>query len=85
MKALDVIGHCHEGVMQLVRKVLPDLWSDRTLGYKVQHGFGAIIESLTALNNSPPLNQLSTTLTKCLLRPTTNMFWLGVSPSPAPR
>ena len=39
-----------------------NLWSDRTLGYKTQHGFGAIIESLTALNNNQPLNQLSASL-----------------------
>ena len=58
MKALDVIGHCHEGVMQSVRKVLPDLRSDHTLDYKTQRGFRVIIESLTALNNNQPLNQL---------------------------
>ena len=46
------MGHCHEGVMWLVRKALPDLWIDRTLGYKTQRGFEAIIESLTALNNN---------------------------------
>ena len=45
-------------VMRSVWKVLPDLWSDCTLGYKTQCSFGAIIESLTALNNSQPLNQL---------------------------
>ena len=60
MKALDVIGHCHEGVMRLVWKVLPDLWSDHTLGYKTHRSFGAIIESFTALNNNqstqPTLN-----------------------------
>ena len=38
--------------MQSVQKVLPDLWSDHTLGYKTQHGFGTIIESLTTLNNN---------------------------------
>ena len=38
--------------MRSVQKVLLDLWSDRTLGYKTQRGFGAIIESLTALNNN---------------------------------
>ena len=48
--------------MQLVQKGLPDLWSDRTLGYKTQCGFGAIIELLTTLNNNQPLNKLSTTL-----------------------
>ena len=47
--------------MQSVRKVLLDLQSDRTLGYKTQCSFGAIIKSLTAFNNNQPLNQLSTT------------------------
>ena len=61
MKALDVIGHCHEGVMRSVQKVLLDLQSDRTLGYKTQRSFEVIIESLTTLNNNQPLNQLSTT------------------------
>ena len=54
MKALDVMGHCHEGVMQLVQKMLPDLRSDCTLGYKTQRGFGVIIESLNAHNNNQP-------------------------------
>ena len=49
--------------MRSVQKVLLDLWSDRTLDDKTQRGFGVIIESLTALNNNQPLNQLSTTLT----------------------
>ena len=56
------MGHCHEGLMQLVQKALPDLQSDRPLGYKTQCSFGAIIESPTALNNNQPLNQLSTLL-----------------------
>ena len=62
-KALDVIGHCHESVMQLVQKVLPDLWSDHTLGYKTQHGFGAIIESLTTQTTPQPTNFVFHTLT----------------------
>ena len=40
--------------MRSVRKVLPDFRSDHTLGFKTQHGFGAIIKSLTALNNNHP-------------------------------
>ena len=63
--------------MRLVQKALPDIQSDHTLDYKTQRGFGVIIESLTALNNNPPLNQLFTSLTKCLHLPTTSMFQLG--------
>ena len=44
--------------MRSVRKVLLDLQSDHTLGYKTQRDFEAIIESLTALNNNQPLDQL---------------------------
>ena len=46
------MGYCHEGVMWSVRKVLLDLQSDHTLGYKTQHSFWAIIESLTTHNNN---------------------------------
>ena len=43
---------CDDGVMRSDRINVAGLQSDRTLGYKTRRGFRAVIESLTAQNNT---------------------------------
>ena len=43
---------CDDGMMWSARINIAGLRSDRTLGYKAQHGFRAVIESLTTQHNT---------------------------------
>ena len=84
VKALDVIGHCHEGVMSSIQKVLLDPRSDHTLGYKPNTVLEPSSSHSLLSTTTKPLNQLSTIFPTCLPPTTTNIVWLGAWPLPAP-